>query len=326
MQANDLPWLQTPWRHAAEALAAGRLPQGLLIVGRHGLGRHRLAQAIAAAALCARPRADGRACGDCASCHQVAAETHPDLLHIRVREDKTVILVEQIRELSRALSLSSGSHGMRCAIVHEAERLNRAAANALLKTIEEPHPGVSIILVTDRLAAVPVTIASRCLQLPIASPPQAEAANWLQQHERHTDWSLFLALSAGAPLAAIELAEAWPGSPAEDIRSICAAAAGRSDPVAVAAQLKALPPVVLAQLLAWLAQTSMRLHFDDAHPVPVEGLPALVRHADTRALFRLWRAARKLAVDHASLNVELARERLILLFVDALYRKRPRSS
>ena len=323
---EDLPWLETPWCRVAESLAAERLPQGLLIVGRRGLGRHRLAQAIAAAALCARPGPDGRACGDCASCRQVAAETHPDLLHVRVREDKTAILVEQIRDLARALSLSSGSHGRRCAIIHEAERMNRASANALLKTLEEPRPGVSIILVTDRLAALPVTIASRCLQLPIAPPPQAQATEWLQHRERRQDWPLFLALSAGAPLAAVELAEGWPGSPDEDIRSICAAAAGRSDPLAVAAQLKTLPPVVLAQLLGWLAHVSMRLHFDAAYPVPVEGLPALVGHADERALFRLWRAARTLAVDHAALNIELARERLILLFIDALHRKHPRSN
>ena len=71
---------------------------------------------------------------------------------------------------------------------------------------------------------------------------------------------------------------------------------------------------------------AMRLHFDAAYPVPVDDLPALARQADARALFRLWRAARKLAVDHVSLNVELARERLILLFVDALHRRQPRSS
>jgi len=322
---DDLPWLDTPWQRVAEALSSQRLPQGLLIVGRQGLGRHRLAHTIAAAALCEHPAADGRACGACASCHQVQAETHPDLLHVRVREDKTAILVEQVRDLSRSLSLSSGTHGMRCAIVHEAERMNAAAANALLKTIEEPRPGVSIILVTDRVAAVPVTIVSRCLQLPVGAPPQAQALDWLQQQGRRTDWPLLLALSAGAPLAAVDLAESWPGTPEEDIRGVCDAAAERLDPVALAARLKNLPPAVLAQLMAWLAQAGMRLHFDAAYSVPVAGLAELARRADARALFRLWRAARKLAVDHASINIEMARERLILLFVDALHRKQSRS-
>ncbi len=323
---DDLPWLEIPWRRVAAALAAERLPQGLLIVGRHGLGCHRLAQTMAAATLCAQPGPDAQPCGICASCHQVLAGTHPDLLSVRVREDRSAILVEQIRELSRALSLSSGSHGKRCAIIHEAERLNTAAANALLKTIEEPHSGISIILVTARLAALPVTIVSRCLQLPIVSPPEAQALSWLQHHDQRQDWPLFLALSAGAPLAAMDLAAVWPGTPEQDIRSVCAVATGQGDPVALAARLKALPPAVLAQLLAWLAQTAMRLHFDAAYPVPIDDLSTLARQANARALFRLWHAARKLAVDHVSLNIELARERLILLFVDALHRKQPRSS
>lgn len=318
---DDLPWLQSPWRRVADALAAQRLPQGLLVVGRPGLGRHRLALDIAAAALCEQPTADGHACGHCASCRQVQGETHPDLMHVRVREDKTLILVEQIRELSRMLSLSSGTHGMRCAIVHEAERMNAAAANALLKTLEEPSPGVSIILVADRVAAVPVTIASRCLQLPVTPPPQAEALDWLQRREKRGDWPLLLALSAGAPLAAAELAETWPGNPENDIRGVCDAATGRSEPIAVAATLKGLPTVVLAQLMAWLARSAMRLCFDARYPVPVEGLAELAHRTEPRALFRLWHAARKLAVDPAAVNAELARERLILLFMDAVQRK-----
>lgn len=318
---DDLPWLETPWRRAAEAIAARRLPQGLLIVGRPGLGRHRLAHAIAAAALCERPGTGGHACGVCASCRQVRAETHPDLLHVRVREDKTAILVEQIRDLSRALSLSSGSHGMRCAIVHEAELMNTAAANALLKTLEEPRPGVSIILVADRLAALTLTIASRCLQLPVEAPPPEQALEWLRKQAPRNDWPLFIALAAGAPIAAAALAESWPGDAAQDIRGVCAAAAGREDPVALAARLKNLPPAVLARMMAWLARSALQLHFDVDYAVPVDGLAALARRADPRALFRSWRAARKLAVDHASLNAELARERLVLLFVDALQKK-----
>src|SRR6056297_333288 len=106
---DDLPWLEAPWQRAAAALLGGRFPQGLLILGNRGLGRTRLAHAIAAARLCAQPGDDSRACGTCASCRQVAAGAHPDLVEIGVLEDKTQILVDQIRELSRALSLASGS-------------------------------------------------------------------------------------------------------------------------------------------------------------------------------------------------------------------------
>ncbi len=323
---DDLPWLAAPWQRAAAALTGGRFPQGLLIVGNRGLGRTRLAQAIAAARLCAQPDADGRACGTCASCRQVAAGAHPDLVEVGVLEDKTVILVDQIRELSRALSLASGSRGLRCAIIHSAEKMNIASANALLKTLEEAPNGVSIIMVTERLAALPVTIASRSLQLRVEAPDETTALEWLHERESREDWPLLLALSAGAPLAAMRQAEEWPGSPVEDIRLLGEAAAGRADPIAVAGKLKNLPLERLGALVAWLAQGTLHRQFAEAPSAALRDFGVKVRQADRRALYRVWHSARTLAVDNVSLNAELARERLILLFVDALHRPSARST
>ena len=323
---DDLPWLEAPWQRAAAALHSGRFPQGLLILGNRGLGRNRLARAIAAARLCAQPRADGHACGSCPSCRQVTAGAHPDLVEVGVLEDKTAILVDQIRELSRALSLASGSRGLRCAIIRSAEKMNIASSNALLKTLEEAPEGVSIIMVSERLAALPVTIASRSLQLLITAPDEAAALAWLRGHGAREDWPLLLALSAGAPLAAMRQAEEWPGSPAEDIRLLGEAAAGRADPIAVAGKFRNLPLERLGALVAWLAQGALHQQFADAPSAALRDFGVKTRQADQRALYRVWHSARTLAVDNASLNAELARERLILLFVDALHRPLARSS
>ena len=323
---DDLPWLEAPWQRAAAALLGGRFPQGLLILGNRGLGRGRLARAIAAARLCMQPQADGRACGTCASCRQVAAGAHADLVEVGLLEDKTQILVDQIRELSRALSLASGSRGLRCAIIRSAEKMKAAAANALLKTLEEAPDGVSIIMVTERLAALPVTIASRSLQLRVSAPEEAVALDWLRGQEARDDWPLLLALSAGAPLAAMSQAEEWPGSPEEDIRLLGEAAAGRTDPIAVAGKLKSLPLERLGALVAWLAQGALYQQFADAPSAALRDFGVKARQADRRALYRVWYSARTVAVDNASLNAELARERLILLFVDALHRPLARSS
>ncbi len=323
---EELPWLEGPWQRAVAALQSGRFPQGLLILGNRGLGRTRLARAIAAARLCAQPGTDGQACGTCASCRQVAAGAHPDLVEVRVLEDKTVILVDQIRELSRALSLASGSRGLRCAIIHSAEKMNIASANALLKTLEEAPNGVSIIMVTERLAALPVTIASRSLQLQVTAPEEAVALDWLNRQEAREDWPLLLALSAGAPLAAMRQAEEWSGSPADDIRLLGEAAAGRADPVAVAGRFKNVPLERLGALVAWLAHGALQAQFADTTSVALRDFGVQARHADRRALYRVWHSARTLAVDNVSLNAELARERLILLFIDALHRPLVRSS
>ncbi len=323
---DDLPWLEAPWQRAAAALLGGRFPQGLLILGNRGLGRTRLARAIAAARLCMQPQADGRACGACASCRQVAAGAHPDLVEVGLLEDKTQILVDQVRELSRALSLASGSRGVRCALIRSAEKMNIAAANALLKTLEEAPNGVSIIMVTERLAALPVTIASRSLQLQVPAPAEATALSWLNDQEVRDDWPLLLALSAGAPLAAMRQAGEWPGSPAEDIRLLGKAVAGQADPVAVAGRLKSLPLERLGVLVAWLAQGALYQQFAEASSAALREFGVKARQADRRALYRVWYSARTLAVNNASLNAELARERLILLFVDALHRPLARSS
>lgn len=315
---GELPWLEPAWERAAAGLSSGRFPQGLLVIGKPGLGRRRLARAIAAARLCEKPGADGRPCGACRSCRQVAAGAHADLIEVDVPEDKTQILVDQIRELSRALSLASGSRGLRSAIVHSAERMNRAAANALLKTLEEAPQGVSIIMVTERLSALPVTIASRCLQLAVEVPEEAAALDWLNAREARSDWPLFLSLAGGAPLVAEQLAADWDGSPADDLRRLCEAAAGRTDPVGLAAALKGLPLERLAGLVAWLAQGALRQHFGGARSAGTD-LSKLAAGADPRALHRAWQEARGLAVNATSLNADLARERLVLLFVDALH-------
>jgi len=323
---DELPWLEAPWQRAAAALQSGRFPQGLLILGNRGLGRTRFARAVAAARLCAQPTADGRACGTCASCRQVAAGAHPDLVEVGVLEDKTVILVDQIRELSRALSLASGSRGLRCAIIHSAEKMKAAAANALLKTLEEAPHGVSIIMVTERLAALPVTIASRSLQLQVTAPEEVAALEWLNKQEARGDWPLLLALSAGAPLAAMRQAEEWSGSPADDIRLLGEAAAGRADPIAVAAKFKNVPLERLGVLIAWLAQGALHAQFAGATSTALRDFGVQASKADQRALYRAWHSARTLAVDNVSINAELARERLILLFIDALHRPLARSS
>lgn len=316
---DDLPWLKHVWQRVAVALQGGRFPQGLLVVGKPGLGRNRLAREIASARLCETPGGDGSPCGKCRSCRQIQAGAHPDVIEVDVPEDKTRILVDQIRELSRGLSLASGSRGLRCAIIHSAELMHTSAANALLKTLEEAPQGTSIILVTDRVAAVPVTIASRCLQLPVNVPEESMALDWLRGRDERDDWSLLLSLGGGAPLVAERLAAEWEGSPADDLRGLCEAAAGRTDPVGLAARLKAMPLERLAGLVAWLSRGALSQHFGGERTAGAD-LRKLVGAADLRALSRVWHEARAVAVNSASLNPELARERLVLLFVDALNR------
>ena len=122
-------------RHAA-AHEAGRMPHALLIHEAPGTGGEWLAGWAAALVLCERGKA--APCLDCTACRRVAAATHPDVNWLRPQEESRQIRIEQVRELSAELALTSHGGGYKVGIVTPADALNRFAANALLKTLEEP--------------------------------------------------------------------------------------------------------------------------------------------------------------------------------------------
>lgn len=164
----------------ARQLARGTTHHAYLITGPEGVGRSRLALAFAQAILCEAPPKRGEWCGACRACRQVPTRTYPDLDWVERAEDKQGITIEQIRELQRHLSLSSFVGGARVAVLVEVERASEGAANALLKTLEEPAPRVLLLLTASDVEEVPPTIASRCEVLALRPVPLAEIAAALE--------------------------------------------------------------------------------------------------------------------------------------------------
>jgi DNA polymerase III subunit delta' len=206
-----------PWQSAAarEALAArSRWPQALLITGRRGIGKRSLALHFAQALLCEDPRADGAACGRCASCGYVAAGGHPDLRLIEPveRDDDgntkkvDAILVDRIRELIDFAQLTTHRQRAKVALIAPAEAMNTAAANALLKTLEEPPPATYLLLVSDQWGRLPATIVSRCRVLTAPEPGVESATAWLAARGVKNA-PLLLAQAGGAPLLALTLSD-----------------------------------------------------------------------------------------------------------------------
>jgi DNA polymerase-3 subunit delta' len=235
------PWHEENWRQLAERRARGTLPHALLLCGPQGLGKRAFAGAFAAALLCQQPRDDGGACGVCRTCLLIAAGSHPDLVRvgIELRDDgkpRTEITIDQIRTLSARLALTAQFGGFQIAVIDPADQLNHAAANALLKTLEEPTPATVIVLVADHPARLSATIRSRCQRLEFRNPPRAQAQQWLTaQGADGKSADLALAAAAGNP----GLALAWIKSGglalrdevANDMRGLCA---GKSSAVEVA--------------------------------------------------------------------------------------------
>ena len=240
-----LPW-QGPV--AAAALASrGRWPHALLVSGRKGIGKRNLALHFAQALLCETPRDDGGPCGACPACAYVAAGAHPDLRVIEpIERDEEgnarpvdAILVDRIRELIDFAQLTTHRQRAKVALIAPAEAMNAAAANALLKTLEEPPPATYMILVSDQWGRLPATIVSRCRLVAAPEPDSATAAAWLAQ--RGVDRpEVLLAQAGGAPLAALALAD--PAIQRErDALLDALAQPERLSPVAFGARLDAYP-------------------------------------------------------------------------------------
>ena len=189
-----------------------QLPHAILLSGPPGIGKQDLALEIAQGLLCTAPDAHGNPCGQCQGCHWFAQATHPDFRLIAPEVDEETgkqrpeIRIEQVRELVDFFALTAHQRGWRIAVIAPAERLNMAAANGLLKTLEEPPPRSLLILISHHPRRLPATVRSRCQQMAVAIPARSEAIDWLVAQAVPADQAVALLDEAGgAPLAALAL-------------------------------------------------------------------------------------------------------------------------
>lgn len=223
-----LPWL-------ADGLAAAQRLAGahaLLLHGPAGAGHFELAVLLAQSLLCeAAPPGPAQtwrpACGRCASCHLVGNRAHPDLrlvlpAALRVQrgwtdEDDYIapkgdakpsreLRIDQVRAAIDWTQQTSGRGRGKVLLLHPAEALNIAAANALLKTLEEPPGGMRLLLTCPDPEHLLPTVRSRCQRLSLALPPPAQALAWLLAEGLDAPEPL-LALAGGSPLQALAWAQ-----------------------------------------------------------------------------------------------------------------------
>lgn len=194
-QARVLHYLKT-------AMQVGRLAHAYLFLGPEGVGKATTAKVLAAALNCEAALADGDACGACPSCVRLAAGTHPDYLEIRPTSEgrQPQIKIEQIREFRRLTAYPPVAGGWRVALIKPAEAMNDAAANSLLKTLEEPPPQHLIILTAGVEADLFPTIVSRCQKLAFSPLPAALVEQVLTHKGRPPDQAALLAALCGGSL------------------------------------------------------------------------------------------------------------------------------
>jgi len=147
------------WQQFELCRSKGRLSHALLLLGSPPLELSALACRMAAAILCKHQPSP---CGHCQSCQLAAKNEHPDFHHLVPEKEGAVIKIEQIRQL-QAISTTSPQLGHhRVILISPADKLNAAAANALLKVLEEPGDNVSFMLLAEQVSTIPATIISRC--------------------------------------------------------------------------------------------------------------------------------------------------------------------
>lgn len=272
-----LPWLQAP----LEAALHQQRGHALLVTGPAGVGQFEFALALASAWLCEAPGGEAPeggegggpelpaprrqpACGHCAACRLIAARTHPDL-RIVIPEALRVALGWEAEEGGEAkaskakpsrevkvdavrgavaFAQSTGARGRgKVVLIHPAEEMNGIAANALLKTLEEPPGAARFLLSTAAPQALLPTIRSRCQAVALTPPPPAVAQAWLAG-QGLADPVALLAAAGGQPLLALEWARegmdaaAWAQLPRQLAAGLPGALAGWPLPRVVAALQK----------------------------------------------------------------------------------------
>lgn len=202
------PWLLDEGVALLSRSGNGRLPHALLLSGVDGIGKRAFAQWLSESLLCREPNLSVQAgvrlgaCGECDSCRQLLADSHPDYKKLVPEGANAAIKVDPIRALVEWLQLTASQGSYRIALLEQADTLNRSAANSLLKTLEEPGDHAVLILSATKLGALPATIRSRCQKITLKMGEAGIALDWLK--DKINDPEAALSEAGGGPFLAVE--------------------------------------------------------------------------------------------------------------------------
>ena len=251
------PWLEALSAEFAERLRGGRMAHAMLLSGPAGLGKVELARSFLASLLCLEETHP--ACGVCRSCQLVRTGAHPEghvltfEQHPKRDELRKELVVDQVRRLTAALQLTNTVSRRKAALVYPAESMNASAANALLKTLEEPPGDAVLILIAHNPSRLPATVRSRCQALHARLPDKESAVPWLVNASGSSEPAAALALeaAAGSPLRALRLLEEDAIGPYRALNeTLDSLREGRCQPAEALATLADVDPEML---WAWLS-------------------------------------------------------------------------
>jgi DNA polymerase III subunit delta' len=199
------PWLQADWDKITLMRDQKRLPHALMLVGPDHAGIESFASELAKTMLCKNQQQ--LACNTCDHCRFFEAGTHPDYFHLAPAEGGGTIKVEGLREVCRSLTQKSARGGYQVVFIEQADCMQAAGANALLKTLEEPEGDVLFILWAKRVEALPATIHSRTQRLTLGLGKAEVMQSWLAKTYQLDAEKPWLKAANNRPLAVKSLQE-----------------------------------------------------------------------------------------------------------------------
>lgn len=334
------PWHQTAWQQLQQQ--RDRMPHAILLHGAQGIGKTVFAERLAQAVLCDAPDASGHACGQCASCGWFVHTSHPDYRRVRpeilepdggaaedgesddgkksskssksTKAPSKEIKIDQIRALASFMNISTHRHGKRVIVLYPAEALNEMAANALLKTLEEPAPDTLFLLVTNSIDRLLPTILSRCRKFALNMPSTEQALAWMQK-QGISDAAGWLAQEGGAPLAASAQAQAGNREEIDALLALLVKPSAESL-LKTAERLQKIPA---SKLVTWLqrwlfdliaVKLAGKIRYYPAHRT---ALAALAERIEPHALLLIMKAtSQRRAIAEHPLSAKLFVEDMLL--------------
>ena len=288
------PWQADQWRQSLRYLICKRLAHAILISGPSAIGKLEFCLSYIQRMNCTQPTKENNACGACRNCNFFKARTHPDIRMLNVDEDVDQIKVDDIREINQFMSLSRQQGLYKIVCINQADLMNINAANALLKTLEEPPANSILFLISHRADALLATLKSRCQIWRFCVPSNNQALKWLQQQTESAAWESLLPVSGNRPLLALQLYETGLGEARTAFyRDISQLMHHKEKVTKISAKLQNEElETLVSWLQSWCADL-VRCHYRK-EPVTLENpdirrsLHSLVGQVDLQSLFSFW--------------------------------------
>ena len=203
-------WLEPTWKQWRIAYREGRLPHAVLVTGPSGIGKRWLVEMFVRGIQCRAPTEQGLPCDQCPSCkqyvsyHHLERKSHPDIDWLTI--GRYSIGIGDIRDqIIQRLTLKANYGHMRLLVIEPAERMTRAASNALLKSLEEPPPDTMLFLISHQPGRLLATIRSRCQRYALPEPDAEQSQTWLSEFMPPEQAKSALQAGGGMPMRALQM-------------------------------------------------------------------------------------------------------------------------